>query len=139
MMVHLLPKLTDMGMSLKMAALVVAVYTAAALPTQFLSGYLADRFPKPPLIFVFLFIQALAVFVLAFAPSHGWAFLFAVLYGVGFGGHVPMLVSIRGDYFGRRAFATITGMTMLPSNIVMIVAPLFAGFIYDVKASYISG
>lgn len=137
MMVHLLPKLTDMGMSLKMAALVVAVYTAAALPTQFLSGYLADRFPKPPLIFVFLFIQALAVFVLAFAPSHGWAFLFAVLYGVGFGGHVPMLVSIRGDYFGRRAFATITGMTMLPSNIVMIVAPLFAGFIYDVKESYL--
>ena len=59
-----------------------------------------------------------------------------MLYGVGFGGHVPMLVSIRGDYFGRRAFATITGMTMLPSNIVMIAAPLFAGFIYDVKESY---
>ena len=136
LMVHLLPKLTDLGMSLSMAGLVVATYTGVALPVQFLSGYLADRLPKPQLIFGFLFIQSISMIVIALATNTYWAFLFALLYGIGFGGHVPLLVSIRGDYFGRKAFATIIGLTMLPSNLVMVGAPLFAGYMFDIRNSY---
>ena len=47
--IHLVPKLTDIGLSLSMAGVVVAISTAIALPVQFLSGYMGDRFPKPPL------------------------------------------------------------------------------------------
>ena len=136
LMVHLLPKLTDLGMSLSMAGLVVATYTGVALPVQFLSGYLADRFPKQPLIFGFLFIQSISIMVIALATNTYWAFLFALLYGIGFGGHIPLLVSIRGDYFGRKAFATITGLSMLPTNLVIIGAPLFAGYMFDTTNSY---
>ena len=135
LVVHLIPKLTDLGMSLGMAGLVVATYTAVALPVQFLSGYLADRFPKPPLIFGFLFIQSIAMIVIALATNTYWAFLFALLYGIGFG-HVPLLVSIRGDYFGRKAYATITALSMVPTNLVMIGAPLFAGYMFDTTNSY---
>ena len=136
LVVHLLPKLTDMGMSLGMAGLVVATYTAVALPVQFLSGYLADRIPKQPLIFGFLFIQSISIMVIALATNTYWAFLFALLYGIGFGGHVTLLVSIRGDYFGRKAFATITALSMLPTNLVIIGAPLFAGYMFDTTNSY---
>ena len=136
LMVHLLPRLTDLGMSLSMAGLVVATYTAVALPVQFIAGYLADRFPKQPLIFGFLFIQSISMMVIALATNTYWAFLFALLYGIGFGGHLPLMISIRGDYFGRKAFATITALSMLPTNLVMIGAPLFAGFMFDTTNSY---
>ena len=134
--IHLVPKLTDIGLSLSMAGVVVATYTLVALPTQFLSGYLGDKFPKPPLIFFFLSLQAVALLVIAVTTNVGGAFLFAVLFGVAFGGRMPLLFSIRGEYFGRKSFATIMGMSQLPSNFMMIGAPLFAGYMFDTTGSY---
>ncbi len=134
---HLVPKLTDMGLSLSTAGIVVLTYTATAVPTQFLAGIVADRLPKPPVLFVFLALQASGMMVIAFADSIGVAFLFAFLYGMGFGGRVPLLTSIRGDYFGRKAFATIMGLSQMPNNIAMMFAPLFAAYMYDTTDSYL--
>ena len=64
------------------------------------------------------------------------ALIFAVLYGIGFGGRIPLLTSIRGEYFGRKAFATIMGLSQMPNNIAMIFAPLFAGFMFDTTGTY---
>ena len=134
--IHLAPKLTDMGFSLTAAGLVPVVYTAVALPAQFVAGFVADRFPKPLVTFVFLMFQAAGILVIAFAESALMAYLFAVLYGIGFGGRIPLLTAIRGEYFGRKAFATIMGLSQFPNNIAMIFAPLFAGFMYDRYESY---
>lgn len=134
--IHLVPKLTDIGLSLSMAGVVVATYTIVALPVQFISGYLGDRFPKPPLIFFFLSLQAIALLVIAVTTNVAGAFLFAALFGVAFGGRMPLLFSIRGEYFGRKSFATIMGMSQLPSNFMMIGAPLFAGYMFDTTGSY---
>ena len=134
--IHLAPKLTDMGFSLTAAGLVPVVYTAVALPAQFIAGTVADRFPKPLVTFVFLLFQSAGILVIAFAESAPMAYLFAVLYGIGFGGRIPLLTAIRGEYFGRKAFATIMGLSQFPNNIAMIFAPLFAGFMYDRYESY---
>ena len=134
--IHLAPKLTDMGFSLTAAALVPVVYTSVALPAQFIAGFVADRFPKPLVTFVFLLFQAAGILVIAYAESAPMAYLFAILYGIGFGGRIPLLTAIRGEYFGRKAFATIMGLSQFPNNIAMIFAPLFAGFMYDRYESY---
>lgn len=47
-----------------------------------------------------------------------------------------MTVSIRGDYFGQRAFATITGLSMAPLYAFMVAAPLFAASMFDARGSY---
>ncbi len=136
MSVHLVPKLTDMGLSLSSAGVVVLSYTAIALPLQFASGYLADKMPKPPAIFFFIMVQAAALIVIAFADNLYMAYLFAVLWGIAFGGRGPLLTSIRGDYFGRKAFATIMGLSQFPSSLAMIVSPLYAGYMFDTRGSY---
>lgn len=134
---HLVPKLTDMGMSLSGAGTIVLIYTLFALPTQFLAGYLADRLPRPMLIFVFITLQAVAILIIAVASEIWLALVFAVLYGIGFGGRIPLLTAIRGEYFGRKAFATIMGLSQMPNNIGMIFAPLFAGFMFDSTGTYL--
>ena len=134
--VHLSPKLVDAGMSLTGAGVVIFAYTLIALPMQFLSGYVADRMSKPPLICLFLLTQSAALVVIAYAESVFMAYLFALLWGIAFGGRGPLLTSIRGDYFGRKAFATIMGISQLPTSIIMVITPLYAGYVFDVTGSY---
>lgn len=134
--IHLAPKLTDMGFTLEQAALIPIVYTTVAFPSQFVAGFIADRLPKPIVTFVFLIFQATGILAIAFAETAPMAVLFGVLYGIGFGGRIPLLTAIRGEYFGRKAFATIMGLSQMPNNIAMIFAPLYAGYIYDRFDSY---
>lgn len=136
MAIHLGPKLTDSGLSLSMAGVVIATFTATALPAQVFAGYLGDRISKPKLISLFLCLQGVSLVLIATTDALHWAFIFAVLFGIAFGGRLPLLFSIRGDYFGRKAFATITGFSQLPSNLLMIVGPLFAGYMFDRTGSY---
>ncbi|MCH8206885.1 MAG: MFS transporter, partial [Chloroflexi bacterium] len=134
--VHLVPKLNDMGFSLTGAGIVISTTTGVAIVTQFAAGYLGDRLPKPPLIFVFLLFQAVSMLLLALAEDKSLAFVFAVLYGFAIGGRVPLMTAIRGDYYGRKAFATIMGLSMLPNNFGMMVAPIFAGYMFDKTGTY---
>ena len=134
---HLSPKLTDAGMSLTLAGTVTFAYTIIALPTQFISGYFADRLPKPLMIAFFMFVQAIGILVIAVFDSVLMAYVFAFMYGVGFGGRSPLTTAIRGEYFGRKAFATIMGISQLPMNVAMIFAPIFAGYMYDTTGTYI--
>ena len=133
---HLIPKLKDMGMSLSAGGLVVLAYTATAMPSQLIAGAIADKLPKPPVLFGFLSLQASGIMVLAFTEDVWMAYLFAVLYGIGFGGRIPLLTAIRGEYFGRKAFATIMGLSQMPNNIAMMFAPLFAAYMFDTQGSY---
>ena len=134
--VHIIPALTDLGMSLPAAGTVVSVYTIAGMVFQLVGGYLGDRLPKPPTIAAFILIQAVAMVIAATVHSIPGAYLFAVLYGIGFGGRVPLLTAIRGDYFGRRNFATLLGVSQVPMNLSTVVGPLGAGYLYDRLGSY---
>ena len=133
---HLTPRLTDMGLDLTVASSIETLYSAVALPSLFISGWLGDRFSKKFLIGIFLFIQGVAVIILALANGLPMAILFAVLYGIAFGGRTPLMTAIRGDYFGRRSFATIMGWSMLPNGILMSIAPVWAGWMFDNHGSY---
>ena len=134
---HLVPKLTDMGMTLSSAGTVVLVYTVVSLPAQSIAGYLAERLPKIIMISFFLFLQGAGIALIALFDNVIMAYLFAFLYGIGFGGRTPLITAIRGDYFGRKAFATIMGVSQFPMNLAMIVAPLFAGYMFDTTGTYI--
>ncbi len=134
--VHMVPLLTDQGMSLQTAAYVWAVLNAAGAVFQLLGGFLSDRYPRNRILFIFAALQASGFILAAFVHSLPMAILFALVYGAGFGGRVPITTAIRGDYFGTRAFATITGISMVPLYAFMLAAPLFAAFMFDSTGTY---
>lgn len=134
--VHLIPALTDIGMSLQMAGVVVSTFTFTGFIFQLFSGVIGDKFPKPPLIALFTAIQGVSMLVAATMSSTSGVFVFAVLFGMGFGGRIPVLMAIRGDYFGRKNFATIFGISQFPMNLAMILTPVGAGFFFDTTGSY---
>ena len=137
MMAHLAPMLTDRGHSIQTAAFVVTVYSATSMVFQLIGGYIGDRVPKRFALFVFTLIQALAVFILTFGPETlSIAYTFAILFGIGFGGRNPLTVSIRGEYFGRRSFGKIMGVSQVPMNILLLIAPTMAGILRDIQGNY---
>ena len=100
-------------------------------------GYIGDRIPKRFGLFGFTSIQAAAVFYLTFGPpTLTAAYIFAFLFGIGFGGRNPLTVSIRGEYFGRRSFGKIMGVSQVPMNILLLIAPIMAGIFRDVQGTY---
>lgn len=136
-MAHLAPLLTlDRGYSVPMAGLVVTAYTAVSMVFQIVGGYVGDRISKRIALFFFSSVQAGAIFILIWAPSLPFIFLFAIVFGMGFGGRNPLTTSIRGDYFGRSSFGKIMGMTQLPMNVLLLISPIFAGYMRDTLGNY---
>ncbi len=134
--VHIVPAMTDIGMSLPQAGTVVLTYGVAGSISQVAAGFLGDRLPKQPLICVSAAVQGLGMVVAATITTFSGAYLFAVLYGIGLGARVPLLTAIRGDFFGRRNFATILGVSQVPMNFAMVGAPIAAGYLFDTLGSY---
>ena len=118
-MVHLGLMLDDRGFSLQTISAVVATYTAINAVFILVGGYLGDRMPIRYSAFGFSAIQSVAVVVLVLAHDKTMLFLFAAILGVGFGGRTPVTTAIRGVYFGRRAFAAITGISKMPMNVLL--------------------
>ena len=137
MMVHLGSMLNiDRGLPLPTVGWIVATYTAVGAVSILVGGYLGERIPMRLALSGFSAIQTLGLAVILMSESTSMAFLFAVLLGIGFGGRTPLTTAIRGVYFGRRAYASITGMSMIPMNIMMFAMPIFGGYMYDIKESY---
>ena len=134
--VHLGPMLVDSGFSLQTVGWVVGAYTGVAAVFTLVGGYVGDRLPIRLALFGFSAAQSGAVVLLMVADTTFMVYLFAVLMGFGFGGRNPLTTAIRGVYFGRKAFASITGMSMIPMNVMLLAAPLFAGIMFDATQSY---
>jgi MFS family permease len=126
----------DLGYGVPATAGVVTVYTAVSIVFQLAGGYIGDRVPKNIALFAFTGLQAAAVVILVLAPSLGMIFLFAVLFGAGFGGRTPLTTAIRGDYFGRASFGKILGISTLPMNAMLLIAGPMAGFMRDKLGDY---
>ena len=136
-MAHVGLLLEDAGFSIQTTAWIVSAYTGVSMIFQLIGGYAGDRVSKRIALFVFSTLQALGVVVLTFATTSPSLLLFAVLFGAGFGGRNPLTIAIRGDYFGQASFGKILGLSTVPMNLFMILAPPFAGWMRDVQGDYI--
>ena len=136
MSVHLVPMLTDQGVSLQSAAYMWSVVLVAGAVFLLVGGYIGDRMPMNLALFAFVTLQAVGFLVLAFAQNSAVAALGAIILGAGFGGRMPLTAAIRGEYFGKRAYATISGISMAPQSIFMLGAPLFAATMFDTFGTY---
>ena len=136
-MLHLARMMTDMGYSLQTAAFVVSGYTAVSMVFQLIGGYVGDRVPKNIALLMFTLWQAFGVFILTFGPPNLLsAYGFALLFGIGFGGRNPISSSIRGDYFGRKHYGKIMGISQVPMNVLLLIGPIFAGVMRDSTGTY---
>ena len=109
---------------------------AISIPGRIFFGWLGDRFDKRYVLIATYVLQAIGVFILANVETIEQVYIFLVVFGIGYGGAIPIYIAMRGEYFGRKAFATIGGLMQMFLMIPTVIGPIFAGYVYDATGSY---
>ena len=135
--VHEIPYLVDMGINYTASAGILGTMVLLSIPGRLVFGWLGDIFDKRRMLFISCMLQAAGIWIFINATSMGILYVFVVLYGLGYGGVVPLSHAIRGDLFGRKAFATIAGVNSVFTTIGTVAAPVVAGYLYDISQSYV--
>lgn len=80
--------------------------------------------------------MAASLFIWAISSSFYPLALFAVLFGVFYGGWVAILPAVVADLFGTRHASRVIGVLYTSVAVGTLVGPSAAGFIYDVSHNY---
>jgi MFS family permease len=134
--VHTVPALTDVGIPVEQAALSIGMLTLVSIIGRLGFGFLGDHLTKRYLFMVAYVMMAMGLLVLTNARTMGMVYLFIFLFGVGFGGTVPLMPAIRAEYFGREALGKIQGFMNPVMMSAGAVGPIFAGYVFDTTGSY---
>ena len=137
---HLFLHLTDdNGVNLDevTASAVMPVLVVTAFVFQLAGGIMGDRTNKRMLVLVSLLVQGASLVILAMADTFLMAVMFAVVWGIGFGTRTPLLHAMRGEYFGRRHFGTILGLSSFPMSMGMMAIPFIVGLVHDIQDTYV--
>ncbi len=134
--VHGVIALTDSGITYPKAAFAIGLLTLVSLIGRLVFGYLGDRIDKRYLFSVAYFMIGAGVYTLIFADRMAIVYLFIALFGIGFGATIPLMASIRAEYFGRAALGKIQGFMSPITMLAGATGPVAAGYLFDTTGSY---
>ena len=135
-MVHQIPYMTSVGISRQTAGFLVGVMSVADVTGRLGFGWLGDKFDKRLCFVVGTVVKTIGVLIYAFSTSPGLFVPAMIIGGIGFGGLVPLRPAMQIEFFGMKSFALIQGLLMTFLTVGAIVAPPFAGWIYDTVGDY---
>jgi MFS family permease len=133
---HLVPMLTDRGISAQSAAFATSLLGGATLLGRVGTGYLLDRFFASYVAVVFFGGAALGIFLLWSGAAEGLACVAAMLVGLGNGAEGDITAYQVSRYFGLRAFGEIYSYILATYTLGGMVGPLLMGVGFDRMGSY---
>ena len=130
--VHLIAFLVeDAAFSTTQAALILGLIGPVGLGGRLGFGILGDAFTKRYILVAAILLQTASMLVLAFTTELWHGLLFLVLFATGHGGGAPVWLATRGEYFGRKHYATISGYGSVLMLAGSVIGPLVAGIMSD--------
>jgi MFS family permease len=134
--VHLVKYAADHGYSGDLSVYLVSMIGLGSMLGRFVLGGAADRFGRLNTMVVMFF--GLAVMDVVWLMSTGIVALalFAVAYGLFYGGFVALSPALITDYFGGRAAGGIIGVLYTSPGFGAFAGPTLAGWVYDEWHSY---
>jgi MFS family permease len=124
---------TEQGLSLAAAAWIVTIYTMASVSSRLFIPILADQFGAKATMVLPYALQGVTVVMLFWAQSAWEFYLFAVLFGIGFGGEMSAFLIANRQYYGMGPVRSIFGFQHLGSGFGMAIGGLVGGVVYDFR------
>lgn len=129
--------LTDRGVDMTTAALVVSTMGISMAIARVAVGYLIDKLFAPWVALV-VFLLVVAGFGLLIYGQHlSLYFIAAVLMGIGIGTESDLMVFLTGRYFGLRHFGTIFSWVFIAHMTGTSLGPYIMGSSFDAHGNYI--
>jgi MFS family permease len=124
------------GLPAMAAVSVYSLQGLAGLGGRLLLGVLADRHGAKLVLIGGLLLQAVAIGAFLAARSLGEFYAVAAVFGLAYGGVMPLYAALARDYFGPRIMGTVFGAATMVSCVGMAVGPAVGGWIFDRFGSY---
>jgi MFS family permease len=134
--VYLADMVRTQGLSLATGALVVSTMFGVSSFTRFAVPILADRAGSKIAMALCFFLQGLPIALLFWAHEAWHFYLFAVLFGIGFGGEMSAFPIINRQYYGNAPTGTVYGWQMLGAGIGMASGSFLGGVLRDLTGDY---
>jgi MFS family permease len=135
-LVHLAPMLSDRGIKVENAALIVSILGGASVAGRLLLGWILDYFEGSYIAGGSLFLAGAGLFLLGRGQSFHTAVVAATIAGLGMGCEFDLMPYMLKRYFGICSFSTMYGLIYTVYAAAGAAAPLILGRIYDVTGSY---
>jgi len=118
------------------AVTIYSVEGLSGLGGRLLLGLLADRLGAKPVLIAGLLIQACAAGSYLFVRGLDEFYAVAIVFGLAYGGVMPLYAVLAREYFGPRIMGTVFGAATMVSSLGMALGPLVGGWIFDTYGSY---
>ena len=124
------------GLSAMTAVTIYSVEGLAGLGGRIVFGLLGDRFGARRIVVLGLMVQALGAGSYYFTRQIGEFYAVAFIFGMAYGGVMPLYAVIAREYFPMRIMGTVFGAAAMISSLGMALGPAVGGWIFDTFHGY---
>jgi len=124
------------GLPAMTAVTIYSVEGLAGLGGRILFGLMGDRFGARRVVVVGLMVQAVGAGSYYFTRDAGEFYAVAVLFGMAYGGVMPLYAVLAREYFPMRIMGTVFGGAAMISSLGMALGPAVGGWIFDTFHGY---
>ena len=135
-LVYLIPIALEEGISLVMAASLLTVMSGVSVVTRLATPVLADSHGPKMVMFWFYFIQGCTVLMLFWTHEIYAFYVFAVAFGIGYGGETGGFPILNRKYYGHAPVGSAHGFQMLGAGLGMALGGWIGGVLYDIYGTY---
>ena len=135
-LVYIIPIAVQAGVSLVVAAGLITALSGVSIITRLATPVLSDYLGPKSVMTVAYILQGIPV-VMLFWTHEVWLFyLFAVVFGIGYGGEAGGFPILNRRYYGQAPIGSAHGVQMLGAGLGMAVGGWIGGVIYDLTGGY---
>jgi len=135
-MVYLIPLAIQEGISLVAAAAIVTVMSAISVPSRLLVPVLSENLGVRTIMTIFFFLQGITVIMLFWTHEPWMFYMFAVVFGIGYGGESGGFPILNRLYYGHAPQGAPYGFQMLGAGLGMALGGWIGGIIFDITGGY---
>jgi MFS family permease len=129
--IHTVSYAIGCGLPTMTAVTIYSVEGFAGLVGRLALGLAADRFGVKRIIILGLLTQALAAGAYAAVSRLGEFYAVAFIFGLAYGGVMPLYAALVRSYFDVRIMGSVLGGLSMISSLGMALGPAVGGWIYD--------
>ncbi|MFC2010440.1 MFS transporter [Chloroflexota bacterium] len=135
---HIMLYLESIGFERDIAALSVTIFSIITIVSRLLYGIVADIYSKKYVLASSMLLLAIGLVIFHFLDGSSFAMVvvFAVIYGIGAAGAMPLRVPIIREYFGVKKFGTIFGLNAVFLILGSAIGAPVVGWYYDTRGVY---
>ena len=133
---HMVAHAIDHGVQPMAAATIMSAASLASLSGKVLCGMLADRIGVKTVLVGGLALQAVVVNLFMFTTDLTQFYAVSMVFGLAYGGVMPLYAVLIREYFGPRIMGTLLGAAGLGATLGLSLGPPLGGLIYDAYGTY---